>query len=134
MPRSNEHRRLVPFMNTVVMEPRTDEECLVGADYTDEEREFLLAVDTYKRRVNPRPSWAEVLRLAKALGYRRVAERSPAIPDGHRRCRGCGEDKPATTEHFYRNTKVPDGWSTHCKVCDSERTLLWKQRRRNVPR
>lgn len=44
----------------------------IGADYTDEEREFLAAIDRYKRtRQRPYPTWREVLLVAKALGYRR---------------------------------------------------------------
>lgn len=44
-------------------------------DYTDEEREFILAMERYKReRKRPFPSFTEVLAVARALGYRRVAE------------------------------------------------------------
>ncbi len=43
----------------------------LGADYTDEEREFLQALDQYKRlHQKPRPTWAEVLGCALELGYR----------------------------------------------------------------
>lgn len=42
---------------------------------TDEQFEFLMAIDHYKRQNNkPFPSWTEVLEVVKALGYRRVAE------------------------------------------------------------
>lgn len=41
--------------------------------YTDEQLEFLRAVDRYKQ-VNLKPTWAEILRLAISLGYRKVAE------------------------------------------------------------
>ena len=43
--------------------------------YTDEERLFLRAIDTYKRsRRRPFPTWSEVLAIVHALGYRKVAE------------------------------------------------------------
>jgi len=44
-------------------------------EMTDEQFEFLLAVNEYKR-VNgrPFPTWTEVLDVIKALGYRKVAE------------------------------------------------------------
>jgi hypothetical protein len=44
-----------------------------GADYTDEEREFMVAMDRYKR-VNrrPYPSWREVLSVLRDLGYRQA--------------------------------------------------------------
>jgi hypothetical protein len=46
-----------------------------GSEYTDEEREFMMAVDRYKReRQRPHPSWREILAVARSLGYRRVAE------------------------------------------------------------
>ena len=44
---------------------------------TDEQFEFVMAVDQYKKLNNrPFPSWTEVLELIKALGYRKVAEPS----------------------------------------------------------
>jgi len=42
---------------------------------TDEQFEFVMAVDKYKKLNNrPFPTWTEVLELVKALGYRKVAE------------------------------------------------------------
>ena len=42
---------------------------------TDEQFEFLLAIDQYKRKnARPFPTWTEVLEVIKALGYRKVAE------------------------------------------------------------
>ena len=44
-------------------------------EMTDEQFEFMLAVDTYKRLNNrPFPSWTEVLEVVKQLGYRKVAQ------------------------------------------------------------
>jgi hypothetical protein len=43
---------------------------------TDEQFEFLMAIDEYKRQNSrPFPSWTEVLEVITALGYRKVAER-----------------------------------------------------------
>ena len=44
-------------------------------EMTDEQFEFIMAVDKYKR-VNNRafPTWTEVLDVIHALGYRKVAE------------------------------------------------------------
>ena len=48
----------------------------IGSDYTDEEREFLVAVDRYKRvHHRPHPTWREVLALVKSLGYRKDGQR-----------------------------------------------------------
>lgn len=42
---------------------------------SDEQFEFLLAIDEYKKKnTRPFPTWTEVLEVIKALGYRKVAE------------------------------------------------------------
>jgi hypothetical protein len=44
---------------------------------SDEQFEFLMAIDTYKKQNSrPFPTWTEVLEVIKALGYRKVAEPS----------------------------------------------------------
>jgi hypothetical protein len=44
--------------------------CTGTTDYTDDEREFLVAMDRYKREKNrPFPTWREVLMVIKGLGY-----------------------------------------------------------------
>ncbi len=45
---------------------------------SDEQFEFLMAIDEYKRKnTRPFPTWTEVLELIKALGYRKVTEPQP---------------------------------------------------------
>ncbi len=58
------------------------EETYPGSDYSDEEREFLVAMERYKRQNRrPYPTWREVLHVVHSLGYRRVAEpRAPRPP------------------------------------------------------
>ena len=47
-------------------------------EMTDEQFEFLMAIDQYKRaNQRPFPTWTEVLEIIKALGYRKVAEQQP---------------------------------------------------------
>ncbi len=42
-------------------------------DYADDEREFMLAMEAYKRKYNrPYPTCREVLAVVTALGYRQV--------------------------------------------------------------
>lgn len=54
------------------------EETFPGSDYTDEEREFLLAIDRYKRVARrPYPTWREVLRVLHSLGYRKQSPSEP---------------------------------------------------------
>jgi hypothetical protein len=49
-------------------------------DYSDEEIEFMKAMDQYKRdNRRPFPTWSEVLEVLRAMGYRKVAEPS-AMP------------------------------------------------------
>ncbi len=44
-------------------------------EMTDEQFDFLMAIDRYKKEnQRPFPTWTEVLEVAKALGYRKVAE------------------------------------------------------------
>jgi len=44
-------------------------------EMTDEQFEFLMAIDEYKRANNrPFPTWTEVLDIIHALGYRKVAD------------------------------------------------------------
>jgi hypothetical protein len=46
-------------------------------DYSDEEIEFMKAMDQYKRdNRRPFPTWSEVLEVLRAMGYRKVAEPS----------------------------------------------------------
>jgi hypothetical protein len=41
-------------------------------DFTEDEREFLVAMDRYKRRHRrPYPTWREVLVVLHGLGYRK---------------------------------------------------------------
>lgn len=61
------------------------EQTYAGGDYSDEERDFILAMERYRRVRGRRfPSCREVLAVLKSLGYRRVAE--PEVrsqrPDG----------------------------------------------------
>lgn len=49
-------------------------------EYGEEEMEFMLAMDQYKRaNRRPFPTWSEVLEVLKALGYRKVGSPT-AIP------------------------------------------------------
>jgi len=42
---------------------------------TDEQFEFIMAIDQYKKQNNkPFPSWTEILDILKTIGYRKVAE------------------------------------------------------------
>ncbi len=50
---------------------------------SDEQFEFLMAIDEYKRKnTRPFPTWTEVLEVIKALGYRKVAEPQPLAHPG----------------------------------------------------
>ena len=59
---------------------------------TDEQFEFVKAIDQYKRaNQRPFPTWTEVLEVIKAMGYRKIAEPQPL--DAARK-----EDEPVETE------------------------------------
>ena len=60
--RTSERRRLI--------DPTTCER-----DYSDDETEFMKAMDRYKRdNRRPFPTWSEVLEVLRAMGYRKVAD------------------------------------------------------------
>jgi len=55
-----------------------ERKCAEEGNMTDEQFEFIMAVDQYKREnQRPFPSWTEILEVIKALGYRKVAEPQP---------------------------------------------------------
>ncbi|MHC4645618.1 MAG: hypothetical protein ACYTBJ_08945 [Planctomycetota bacterium] len=52
---------------------------------SDEQFEFLMAIDEYKRgNARPFPTWTEVLEVIKALGYRKVADPQSLDPSEDR--------------------------------------------------
>lgn len=53
--------------------------------YTDEEREFLLAVQAYKRAGRQFPTCREVLAILLSLGYRKVEAAGPLPVHGRRK-------------------------------------------------
>jgi hypothetical protein len=51
-------------------------------EMTDEQFEFVMAIDTYKRlNKRPFPSWTEILEVVKQLGYRKVAASTIRLPN-----------------------------------------------------
>ena len=55
-----------------------------GAGYTDDEVEFMMAMDRYKRVAQrPFPTWHEVLRVIRELGYRKPLKKIPRAPRPH---------------------------------------------------
>jgi hypothetical protein len=51
-------------------------------EMSDEQFEFVMAIDTYKRLNNrPFPTWTEVLEVVKQLGYRKVAPSTIKLPN-----------------------------------------------------
>lgn len=50
----------------------------VERTYSVDEWDFMTAIDKYKRDTGRRfPTWCEILAIAEALGWRRVAESQP---------------------------------------------------------
>jgi hypothetical protein len=51
-------------------------------DYSDQEVEFMKAMDDYKRRSGRQfPTWSEVLEVIRDLGYRKTAEPTQSYTD-----------------------------------------------------
>lgn len=56
------------------------QEVHAGAGYSDDEIEFMLAIERYKRFAQrPFPTWREVLRVLRELGYRKPTVKKPRI-------------------------------------------------------
>jgi len=52
-----------------------DRKSAEDGNMSDEQFEFLMAIDDYKRfNDRPFPTWTEVLEVVKAIGYSKVAE------------------------------------------------------------
>ena len=75
-------------------------ELFPGCDFTDEEREFVTAMDRYKRE-NSRmfPTWREVLYVLIKLGWRKVEEAEQSsvkerIDEGQQRLSTSGLQAP----------------------------------------
>lgn len=50
---------------------------------TDQETEFVVAMDVYKRRHNrPFPTWREAFQVLMGLGYEKRGAETPESPDG----------------------------------------------------
>ena len=50
-------------------------------DYSQDEIDFMRAMDEYKRKSNRQfPTWSEVLEVLRAMGYRKVAEPTEILP------------------------------------------------------
>jgi len=65
----NDRRRRAPL---VPSKPVYWNELHLGSDYSDEELEFLQAIEQYKRvHRRPFPTWREVLHVFKSLGWRK---------------------------------------------------------------
>ena len=55
-------------------------------EMSDEQFEFVMAIDTYKRlNKRPFPTWTEVLEVVKQLGYRKVAASTIRLPNDNGR-------------------------------------------------
>ena len=55
-----------------------------GSDYSDDEREFIIAMERYRRvRRRPFPTCREVLQVIESLGYRKTPHPNP-LPQGER--------------------------------------------------
>jgi hypothetical protein len=61
--------------------PARYEENFPGANFTDDEIEFLKAMENYKRKFSrPFPSWHEVLKVILELGYHKDPPRPRVKP------------------------------------------------------
>jgi hypothetical protein len=68
-------RRKTERRNNKVERRRQIDPTTCERDYTEDQVEFMKAMDLYKRRSGRQfPTWSEVLEVLQNLGYRKVAE------------------------------------------------------------
>ena len=61
-----------------------DRKSAEDGNMSDEQFEFLMAIDDYKRlNDRPFPTWTEVLEVVKAIGYKKTSEVSCLDPKAH---------------------------------------------------
>tara|TARA_R100001082_G_scaffold101335_1_gene70860 strand:+ start:248 stop:526 length:279 start_codon:yes stop_codon:yes gene_type:complete len=46
-----------------------------------------------------------------------------------KKCSGCGQEKPATAEHWYHRSAAKDGLQSWCRECQQGAGRRFKQRR-----
>jgi len=92
--RANVDRRVVDMGSPTGLERRRgpgrrrsdDRRSAEEGEMSDEQFEFIMAIDTYKRiNGRPFPSWTEVLEVVKQLGYRKVAASTIRLPNNNGR-------------------------------------------------
>lgn len=65
------------FIEGIMRKPRPTMNT-IAEEYSDEEREFMMAMDRYKREKNrPYPTCKDILEVARKLGYRKTQEDQP---------------------------------------------------------
>lgn len=115
-PRAGVERRVVDVGSPTGLERRRgpgrrrtdDRRSAEEGEMTDEQFEFVLAIDTYKRLNNrPFPSWTEVLEVIKQLGYRKVATSSLSLQSVGGRAPAAPVTPPAPTSVADRRATPP---------------------------
>jgi hypothetical protein len=84
MPGKHASRKVRPAPQGKRGRPANRSGILVNTEYEDDETEFIMAMDRFKReKKRPFPSWSEVLTVLKSLGWKK----SPPPVEGQKRAR-----------------------------------------------
>lgn len=104
--------------------------------YSDDEREFCVAVDKWKNKTGTRfPALTEYLTIIRQLGYRKGEDRpAPIYVEilGHKVCPVCRGEYPATLQYFHRDAHKPSGLASSCKTCRRARMNADSHRRKHA--
>lgn len=65
-------------------------------------------------------------RQKKYNGTKRPAAKTRSTVAGHRICTVCRREK--TVSEFYKSSRIKDGLSSRCKVCDSSLNKVWRSK------
>ncbi len=71
LPRDFREYALMP-RESVAEQPPAMTSVTMEYDYTQEQFEWIMAMDALKRKLKRQPTWGEVFREAIVIGYRRV--------------------------------------------------------------
>ena len=102
--------------------------------YSEEEREFCVAVDRWKQKTGTRfPALSEYLTIIRQLGYRKGDTQRPTkvfMLNGKKRCPVCAGEFPAAPPYFHRDVHKRDGLASVCAVCRRARMNTQSHKRK----
>lgn len=83
--------------------------------------------DYYHRRPHRKTPWVPACKECENKGVT-IPPSKLVAREGHKVCRRCLTEKPATPEYFTRRKQSADGFVSHCKDCVSKQRKEYRER------